>query len=109
MLEGSILQGEARKEIPILSYPVRLILTETGAVKAIFPDVPEAVAEGGDEKEALDRAKDVLELILSRCLQEHGKIPSPSEICGAPTITTDMFVIQQTAAGLNAPLSGGRY
>ncbi len=93
----------------MLSYPVRLIPTETGGVKAMFPDVPEALVEAANEQEALHRAKDMLELVLSRCLQGHGKIPPPSDIRGGPAITTDMFVIQETAAGLDAPLSGGRY
>lgn len=92
----------------MLSYPVRLIPTETGTVLATFPDVPEAVAEGQDEAEAIGRALPVLEEALQRCLREHRSIPPPSDICGAPTITTTMFVIQQTAADWPSPLSGGR-
>lgn len=93
----------------MLSYPVRLIPTETGAVKVIFPDVPEAVAEGKDEEDALERARAALELVLAHRLQERGKIPPPTDICGAPTVATEMFVVQETDADVRSPLSGGRY
>ena len=93
----------------MLSYPVRLIPTEAGTVRALFPDVPDAVAEGQDAEKALELAQPVLEEALKRCFREHRAIPRPSDICGAPTVTTEMFVIQQTEADWPSPLSGGRY
>ena len=93
----------------MLSYPVRLIPTEAGTVRVLFPDVPEAVAEGQDEARAMELAQPVLEEALRRCFQEHRAIPRPSDICGAPTVTTEMFIIQQTEADWPSPLSGGRY
>lgn len=93
----------------MLSYPVRLIPIEAGTVRVFFPDVPEAVAEGQDEARATELALPVLEEALQRRLREHRAIPRPSEISGAPTVTTDMFVIQQTEADWPSPLSGGRY
>jgi antitoxin HicB len=92
----------------MLSYPVRLTATETGSVRASFPDVPEAEAEGASEEEALARAKAVLESVLRRLFERDRKIPAPSDICGAPAITTDMFVIQETVSDWPAPISGGR-
>ncbi|MDP9414244.1 MAG: type II toxin-antitoxin system HicB family antitoxin [Pseudomonadota bacterium] len=93
----------------MLSYPVRLIPTREGTVRAMFPDVPEATAEGGTEDDALNRAKFALELALGHRLHSERKIPPPSDICGAPTVETDKFIIQETAAGGPAPISGGRY
>lgn len=93
----------------MLSYPVRLIPTQTGSVRASFPDVPGAEAEGASEEEALARAKGVLESVLSRLFKQDHKIPAPSDICGAPAVTTDMFVIQETVSDWPAPISGGRH
>jgi hypothetical protein len=77
-------------------------------VEAHFVDVPEAVAEGKDEDEAMELALPVLEEALQRRLRVSRAIPPPSDICGAPTISTKMFVIQQTVASWPAPISGGR-
>lgn len=70
---------------------------------------PEAVAEGKDEAEVMDTAKLVLEKALQRIFREIRVVPQPSDICGAPTVTTTMFVIQETKADCPSPLSGGRY
>lgn len=93
----------------MISYPVRLFPTDRGSVRAVFPDVDGATGEGRDEDEALQHAKLALEQVLTTLLQKDRKIPAPSDICGTPTVTTDMFVIQQTAADWESPLSGGRY
>ena len=74
----------------MLSYPVRLIPTSAG-VRACFPDVPEAIAEGTDEEDALNRSKYVLEMVLARYVMGGRPIPKPSDICGAPAIETDKF------------------
>jgi antitoxin HicB len=75
----------------MLTYPVRLVPTRSGGVKAVFPDVPQAVAEGEDEDDAMFRAKFVLEMCLAHMLHHGETPPSPSDICGAPTVTTDKF------------------
>lgn len=83
----------------MLAYPVRLVPTEDGEVRVTFPDVPQAVAEGRDEEEALSRAKLVLETCLGHMLA-HGDLPPwPSDICGAPTVTTDKFTRVRDEAG----------
>ena len=75
----------------MLAYPVRLVPTKEGAVRAVFPDVPQAVAQGRDEAAAIYRSKFVLEMCLGHMLA-HGELPPrPSDICGAPTVTTDKF------------------
>jgi antitoxin HicB len=74
----------------MVNYPARLIPAEDGMVLVTFPDVPEAVACGQGEEEALDRAKDVLETILA-CYRGEGRaLPQPSDIRGAPLVATGM-------------------
>jgi antitoxin HicB len=75
----------------VLAYPVRLVPTREGTVRAVFPDVPQAVAEGEDEEDALYRAKFVLEMCLGHMLAHGERPPPPSDICGAPTVRTDKF------------------
>lgn len=81
----------------MLTYPVRLVPTRGGGVKAVFPDVPQAVAEGKDEDDAMYRAKFVLEMCLAHMLHHGDAPPLPSDICGAPTVTTDKFSLPATA------------
>ena len=75
----------------VLTYPVRLVPMRSGGVKAMFPDVPQAIAEGRDEEDALYRAKFVLEMCLGHRLSRGERPPAPSDICGAPTVSTDKF------------------
>ena len=82
----------------MLSYPVRLVPTGTSRVRAVFPDVPQAVAEGANEEDALYRAKFVLEMCLGHMLAHGERPPPPSDICGAPTVTTDKFTRVREAA-----------
>ena len=83
----------------MLAYPVRLVPTREGSVRAVFPDVPQAVAEGRDEEDALYRAKFVLEMCLGHMLA-HGELPPrPSDISGAPTVTTGKFTRVREEAG----------
>jgi predicted RNase H-like HicB family nuclease len=83
----------------MLAYPVRLVPTKEGNVRAVFPDVPQVVAEGSDEEDALYRAKFVLEMCLGHMLAHGDLPPRPSDICGAPTVTTDKFTqVREEAA-----------
>lgn len=65
----------AQLELRHALYPVRLIPTDAGSVRALFPDVPEAVAEGGTEEEALARPKSVPESVLSDLFEQNHIIP----------------------------------
>jgi predicted RNase H-like HicB family nuclease len=73
--------------------------------KAAVPDVPEAVAEGATEAEAMQNIKTVLELALGDRLRDRQPIPVPSHICGAPKVRTDKFILQAPQV---CPISGGR-
>jgi antitoxin HicB len=48
-----------------LNYPVRLKPAEEGGFVVVFPQVPEAIAQGESEREALEHAADALETALS--------------------------------------------
>jgi antitoxin HicB len=82
----------------MLAYPVRLVPTADGRVKAVFPDVPNAIAEGADEEDALFRAKFVLEMCLGHRLARGERPPPPSDICGAPLIETNKFSLAGSGA-----------
>lgn len=75
----------------MLSYPVRLAGTADGKVRAIFVDVPEAVAEADNEADALYQAKFALELSLGNYVLHDRPLPVPSNLADAPTISTDKF------------------
>jgi predicted RNase H-like HicB family nuclease len=72
----------------MLDYPVRLVPTKHGTVRAVFPDVPQATAEGRDEEDALYRAKFVLEMCLGHMLAHGEAPPEPSHTPDAPTVRT---------------------
>lgn len=83
----------------MISYPVRLVPTRRGQVKAVFPDLPQAEAEGRDEQDALFRAKFVLETCLGHLLARGEVPPVPSDICGAPRVSTAKFTAVSGASG----------
>ena len=75
----------------MLSYPARLLPTDEGAVMLTLPDVPEVVLVGRDEDEAFAQAPAVLDAVLAGYVLERRPIPTPSDICGAPSVETDRF------------------
>lgn len=75
----------------MLSYPARLVPTRDGRVRVVFPDLPQAVCEGESEEDALFRAKFVLEMALAHLLDHGQRPPEPSDVCGAPRVSTDKF------------------
>lgn len=77
----------------MLSYPIRSVPTDDGRVLICFPDVPEADALGATEEEAVGKALGVLEAVLTSYCVDGRPIPAPSDICGAPLVTTDKFSI----------------
>ena len=68
-----------------------MIPAEGDMVLVAFPDVPEAIAAGETEEEALSRAPEVLEMILEYYIDEGLPLPKPSDICGAPKVATHRF------------------
>ncbi len=101
----------------MLSYPVRLVPTQNGRVRASFPDVPEAVAEGADEDDALNRARYVLEMVLGHLVLHGSPIPAPSDPAGGPIVETLKFSLDPPQGELEpsggepaeGPIGGGRY
>ena len=83
----------------MLSYPARLIPTEEGLILVRLLDVPEAAAFGSTEEEALANAQPVLEAVLSSYCVDGRAIPSPSDVCGAPMVSTEKFSV----LGLEVP------
>lgn len=89
----------------MLSYPVRLIPTDDKRVSAIVLDVPEAVSGGATEEEAMAGIQSALEAALGRRLDRREALPTPSDVCGAPVVTTDQFAVEHCRP---APISGRR-
>ena len=62
----------------MFTYPVTLT-AEGGGFVVTFPDLP-GVTEGEDEREALARALDALETVLSMLIDDRKDIPAPSPV-----------------------------
>lgn len=69
------------------AYPIELIKDDNNTVRAIFPDVPEAITFGDDEDEALLRACDALETALAMYVDEKQELPLPSPANGRRTVS----------------------
>ena len=78
----------------MLSYPVRLAPEKEDAVKLTFPDVPEVEVVGPSEEDVFTRANAELEAALAAYVVEGRPIPTPSDICGAPIVTTERFRVE---------------
>lgn len=61
------------------SYPVTFTHDENDTIIAEFPDVPEAITVGSDEKNAFDWAQDALIVALTVYIEERRDIPPPSK------------------------------
>lgn len=61
------------------SYPVTFTHDENDTIIAEFPDVPEAMTVGSDEKNAFDWAQDALIVALTAYVEERRDLPPPSE------------------------------
>ena len=59
---------------------------EEGLVLVTFPKVPEAVACGSGEGAAMDRAAEVLRIVLEGYRLEHRPIPEPDDPGDAPSV-----------------------
>ena len=73
------------------SYPARIIPGEDGLVLVTFPDVPEAVVCAEGEEAALERACEVLDIVLAGYEAECRPIPQPSRMGGAPRVEPRRF------------------
>jgi antitoxin HicB len=68
------------------SYPARITPGEDGLVLVTFPDIPEAVVCAEGERAALERAPEILDIVLSGYEAERRPIPEPSVIPDAPRV-----------------------
>jgi len=59
-------------------YPAKLTRDTNGTLLVTFPDVPEAITFGENEREALQRASEALEAALSIYMDKRAGIPVPS-------------------------------
>ena len=82
----------------VLAYPVVLTRDENGAVVASFPDVPEALTSGADERNALHWAEDALVVALSGYVDRRKPIPTPSAAAeGQSTVLVPPLVAAKLA------------
>ena len=71
-------------------YAVRLTRCHDGLTVASFPDVPEALAHGRDDDEALEAASIALEAALRRRILNEQDVPEP-RASGPLTIHQDVL------------------
>jgi antitoxin HicB len=74
----------------MLTYALRLAPNYNGMVMATFPDVPEAMALGRDDQEAMEEARHALEAALDRYAAEGRDLPHP-RARGTLQVTTERF------------------
>jgi antitoxin HicB len=63
-----------------MNYPVRLTPAEEGGFVVTLRDIPEALTQGDDEKEALALAKDALITALDFYFEDKRHVPPPSAL-----------------------------
>ena len=80
----------------MLTYSLKLATNYNGMVMATFPDVPEAMALGRDDTEAVEEAKYALEAALERYEAEGRALPLP-RAAGTVRVTTEKFGMLATA------------
>ena len=68
------------------SYPAKITNGEGGLVLVTFPDVPEAVICGEGERDALEKAPEILDIVLAGYEAEHRPVPRPSSMPDAPHV-----------------------
>jgi predicted RNase H-like HicB family nuclease len=61
-----------------MKYPVTLTKDTDGTFFVRFPDVPEAIAHGDTEEEALARAVDALMTVFDFLMRSDRNIPAPT-------------------------------
>jgi len=61
----------------LYAYPARLVPQADGSVLVRFPDLPEAVTDGADQREAMAQASDCLSEALAGRINRGEDIPPP--------------------------------
>jgi antitoxin HicB len=80
----------------MLTYALTLANNYDGMVLATFPDVPEAIALGRDDEEAVEQARWALEAALERYAAEGRSFPLP-RAAGTLKVSTGRFAAVETA------------
>ena len=80
-----------------LAYPVDLERQNGGSVLVSFPDIPEALAEGATEEEALAEAEDCLVAALGGYIRARRAVPRPSPGRGRALVPLPALVAAKTA------------
>jgi antitoxin HicB len=83
-----------QSELKIMwSYPVKLEHDTNDTYLVTFPDIPEAVSVGDDEKDALRNALDALESAFEIYFDEKREVPVPRRAkAGQPVVTLPALV-----------------
>ena len=63
----------------MLIYPVR-IAPDGNRFSVSFPDIPEALTDGGTREEAMTNARDALETAMEFYFEDRRPVPSPSAL-----------------------------
>jgi len=70
----------ARTEETVLAWPAMLMRDDEGRVQVRFPDFPEALTDGADEREALAEAADCLAEAVAARIADSEDIPAPGPL-----------------------------
>ena len=79
-----------------LAYPVALEV-RPDTVLVSFPDIPEALTEGGTKADALSEAADCLVAALGGYVRQRRRIPTPSHVQDAPLVQLPALVAAKLA------------
>jgi len=75
----------------MLAYPARLQAEGDGMVMLTLPDVPELVVVARRRREALAKARNLLDSILAGYAWQERPLPAPSRIAGAPLVSPELY------------------
>jgi len=75
----------------MLAYPARVEAEGDGMVMLTLPDVPELVVVARRRREALAKARSVLDSILAGYVWQERPLPEPSRIAGAPLVSPELY------------------
>lgn len=79
------------------AYPVEVVQDEAGYFTVTFPDVPEAMTDAADERQALVSAADALGVALAGYVHAGRALPSPSAAKGRPRVAVPGLVAAKLA------------
>ncbi len=81
----------------MLIYPVMLDPAEEGGFVVTFPDVPEAITQGDNKKDALMMAQDALVTMFDAYMQDRQTIPEASPVYGQTCVAFPVILAGKIA------------